>query len=70
MSESERATRVNELLAEVGMEGNLDKMPSDISGGMQKRVAWRARSLWSLRFCSSTSLRPALTPSVRGRLTI
>ena len=38
MSESERATRVNELLAEVGMEGNLDKMPSDISGGMQKRV--------------------------------
>jgi phospholipid/cholesterol/gamma-HCH transport system ATP-binding protein len=26
------------LLAEVGMDGNLDKMPSDISGGMQKRV--------------------------------
>jgi phospholipid/cholesterol/gamma-HCH transport system ATP-binding protein len=26
------------LLAEVGMEGDLDKMPSDISGGMQKRV--------------------------------
>jgi phospholipid/cholesterol/gamma-HCH transport system ATP-binding protein len=29
---------VKQLLAEVGMEGNLDKMPSDISGGMQKRV--------------------------------
>jgi phospholipid/cholesterol/gamma-HCH transport system ATP-binding protein len=30
--------RVRELLAEVGMEGHLEKMPSDISGGMQKRV--------------------------------
>jgi phospholipid/cholesterol/gamma-HCH transport system ATP-binding protein len=38
MSKSERADRVRELLAEVGMEGNLAKMPSDISGGMQKRV--------------------------------
>jgi phospholipid/cholesterol/gamma-HCH transport system ATP-binding protein len=38
MSESERDDRVKELLAEVGMEGDLAKMPSDISGGMQKRV--------------------------------
>jgi len=38
MSESERNGRVKSLLAEVGMEGNLEKMPSDISGGMQKRV--------------------------------
>ncbi len=38
MSKSERAERVRQLLAEVGMEGDLDKMPSDISGGMQKRV--------------------------------
>ena len=38
MSRSERADRVKQLLAEVGMEGDLDKMPSDISGGMQKRV--------------------------------
>jgi phospholipid/cholesterol/gamma-HCH transport system ATP-binding protein len=38
MSKSDRADRVRELLAEVGMEGDLDKMPSDISGGMQKRV--------------------------------
>jgi phospholipid/cholesterol/gamma-HCH transport system ATP-binding protein len=27
-----------QLMAEVGMKGDLDKMPSDISGGMQKRV--------------------------------
>ena len=38
MSKSEQADRVNKLLAEVGMEGDLEKMPSDISGGMQKRV--------------------------------
>jgi phospholipid/cholesterol/gamma-HCH transport system ATP-binding protein len=38
MSKSERSDRVRELLAEVGMEGALAKMPSDISGGMQKRV--------------------------------
>jgi phospholipid/cholesterol/gamma-HCH transport system ATP-binding protein len=38
MSRAERTGRVRELLAEVGMEDALDKMPSDISGGMQKRV--------------------------------
>ncbi len=38
MSKSERGDRVKELLAEVGMEDALAKMPSDISGGMQKRV--------------------------------
>jgi phospholipid/cholesterol/gamma-HCH transport system ATP-binding protein len=38
MSKSERGDRVKQLLAEVGMEGDLEKMPSDISGGMQKRV--------------------------------
>jgi len=38
MSRADRADRVRKLLAEVGMEGDLDKMPSDISGGMQKRV--------------------------------
>ena len=38
MAKSERADRARQLLAEVGMDGALDKMPSDISGGMQKRV--------------------------------
>jgi len=38
ISKSERSDRARQLLAEVGMEGNLAKMPSDISGGMQKRV--------------------------------
>jgi phospholipid/cholesterol/gamma-HCH transport system ATP-binding protein len=38
MSRGERGERVRRLLAEVGMDGDLTKMPSDISGGMQKRV--------------------------------
>lgn len=44
MSRSERGDRVMQLLAEVGMEDDLHKMPSDISGGMQKR-AGLARAL-------------------------
>jgi phospholipid/cholesterol/gamma-HCH transport system ATP-binding protein len=38
MPASERSARVVELLRSVGMEHDLSKMPSDISGGMQKRV--------------------------------
>jgi phospholipid/cholesterol/gamma-HCH transport system ATP-binding protein len=38
MSKSEKRDRVNALLGEVGMENASAKMPSDISGGMQKRV--------------------------------
>jgi phospholipid/cholesterol/gamma-HCH transport system ATP-binding protein len=38
MSDSEQSGRVRQLLAEVGMERHLNKMPADLSGGMQKRV--------------------------------
>jgi len=38
MPKSERRDWVRQLLAEVGMEDDLGKMPSDLSGGMQKRV--------------------------------
>jgi phospholipid/cholesterol/gamma-HCH transport system ATP-binding protein len=38
MGASERGDRVAQLLSSVGMENDLQKMPSDISGGMQKRV--------------------------------
>jgi phospholipid/cholesterol/gamma-HCH transport system ATP-binding protein len=44
MARSEKLDRVRQLLAEVGMERDIDKMPSDISGGMQKR-AGLARAL-------------------------
>src|SRR5208282_321431 len=38
MSKPEQRERVKNLLMEVGMEDANAKMPSDISGGMQKRV--------------------------------
>ena len=38
LSEPQRRDRVKELLHEVGLEGHMDKMPSDLSGGMQKRI--------------------------------
>jgi phospholipid/cholesterol/gamma-HCH transport system ATP-binding protein len=38
MSTAERQARVRQLLSSVGMEQDLGKMPSQISGGMQKRV--------------------------------
>jgi len=38
MSAEQRAGRARQLLASVGMEKDLSKMPSEISGGMQKRV--------------------------------
>ncbi len=44
MSKSERSDRVGELLSSVGLAQDRGKMPSDISGGMQKR-AGLARAL-------------------------
>ena len=38
LSDADRRTRVQELLASVGMEEALGKMPDEISGGMKKRV--------------------------------
>jgi phospholipid/cholesterol/gamma-HCH transport system ATP-binding protein len=38
MSEGEIEDSVRERLADVGLEGELDKMPLDLSGGMRKRV--------------------------------
>ena len=38
MKDDERQARVRELLARVGMEEALEKMPGDLSGGMKKRV--------------------------------
>lgn len=44
MSDSEQKQKVRELLGSLGMEQDLEKMPSQISGGMQKR-AGLARAL-------------------------
>jgi len=39
LNPAEIQTKVQELLSAVGLEAHAGKMPSDISGGMQKRVA-------------------------------
>jgi phospholipid/cholesterol/gamma-HCH transport system ATP-binding protein len=44
LAPKDQKDRVRELLAKVGMERDLAKMPSEISGGMQKRVGM-ARAL-------------------------
>jgi len=38
LNDADRRKKVEELLASVGLKKDLDKMPSEISGGMQKRV--------------------------------
>jgi phospholipid/cholesterol/gamma-HCH transport system ATP-binding protein len=38
LSDAQRKEKVRELLADVGMQEALQKMPGEISGGMQKRV--------------------------------
>ncbi len=38
LSAAERKERARELLAGVGMDRDMDKLPSQLSGGMQKRV--------------------------------
>ena len=38
MSDSDKKNRVKDLLHEVGLDGHMNKMPANISGGMQKRV--------------------------------
>lgn len=38
LSESEIETRVKEALADVGLEEAINKMPSELSGGMRKRI--------------------------------
>ena len=39
MSEAERRTRCEHVLAMVGLRGSEKKMPADLSGGQKKRVA-------------------------------
>lgn len=38
LTDAQQKKRVRELLSTVGMEKDLDKLPAEISGGMQKRV--------------------------------
>ena len=70
MAESERRDRVHQLLQSVNMENDLQKLPSDISGGMRSAWAWRALWLSIRTSCCSMSRRPGLTPSPQRKSTV
>lgn len=59
---AERAVRVKELLALVGLSEQGHKYPSQLSGGQKQRVASRARSPTGRRSCCATRRPRRSTP--------
>jgi len=61
LTEGELRRLVEERLEMVGLTGVEGLMPSQLSGGMQKRVGLARRSLWIRTYCYMTSRRAGST---------
>ena len=72
-SPTDRREGARELLASVGMERDLEKLPSEISGGMQKRVGLARALAWEpeiLLFDEPTAGLDPITAEEIGKLIV
>jgi NitT/TauT family transport system ATP-binding protein len=65
---SERRDRAQEWVKKVGLEGSEDKFPSELSGGMQQRVALAATLILGPRILLMDEPFGALDPGIRLRM--
>jgi len=68
VSRSERRDRARTWVKKVGLEGSEDKFPSELSGGMQQRVALAATLILGPRILLMDEPFGALDPGIRLRM--
>jgi len=68
VSRTERRDRACEWVKKVGLEGSEDKFPSELSGGMQQRVAIAATLILQPRILLMDEPFGALDPGIRLRM--
>jgi NitT/TauT family transport system ATP-binding protein len=68
VSRSERRDRAQIWVKKVGLEGSEDKFPSELSGGMQQRVALAATLILGPRILLMDEPFGALDPGIRLRM--
>lgn len=68
MPRSERREKANEWVKKVGLEGSEKKFPSELSGGMQQRVAIAATLILQPRILLMDEPFGALDPGIRLRM--
>src|SRR4029077_15591525 len=68
IARSERRERAQEWVKKVGLEGSEEKFPSELSGGMQQRVALAATLILGPRILLMDEPFGALDPGIRLRM--
>jgi len=68
VSRSERLARAQDWVKKVGLDGSEDKFPSELSGGMQQRVAIAATLILQPRILLMDEPFGALDPGIRLRM--